>query len=77
MSQSGRTCRKVDRGRRHSDDAIDVELARDEVHIRVRGRLVRTLTGAAVEAVRAVLHDPDKLQRLVARQIGKTGNHKR
>jgi hypothetical protein len=74
VSQSGRTCRKSDRRTHRADDAFDVELTRDEVRIRVRGRLVQTLTGADVEAVRAVLHDPDKLQKLVAR---KTGNSKR
>lgn len=74
VSQSGRSCRKIDRRGRLAEEPFDVELTRDKVLVRFRGRLVRTLTGADVEAVRAVLHDPDKLQLLVAR---KTGNFKR
>ena len=42
--------------------------------MRFRGRLVRTLTGPDVQAVRAVLDNPEALQLLIAR---KTGNFKR
>ena len=74
VSESGRSCRKVDRRGKLAAEPFEVELARDKVLVRFRGRLVRTLTGADVEAVRAVLDDPDKLQLVVAR---KTGNFKR
>jgi hypothetical protein len=74
VSQSGRTCRKIDRRGRLGDEPFDVQVTRDKVLVRFRGRLVRTLTGADVDAVRAVLDDPDKLQLLIAR---KTGNFKR
>ena len=74
MSQSGRSCRKIDRRGKLAAEPFDVELARDKVLVRFRGRLVRTLTGSDVDAVRAVLDDPEALQLLVAR---KTGNFKR
>jgi hypothetical protein len=71
---SGRSCRKVDRRGKLAEDTFDVEVARDKVLVRFRGRLVRTLTGGDAEAVRAVIDDPAKLQRVVSR---KTGNFKR
>ncbi|HTL34615.1 MAG TPA: hypothetical protein VL326_15915 [Kofleriaceae bacterium] len=74
MSESGRTCRNVDRRGKLSEEPFDVQIARDKVIVRFRGRIVRTLTGPDVDAVRAVLDDPEKLQLLVAR---KTGNFKR
>ena len=74
MSQSGRTCRKIDRRGRLEDEPFDVQIARDKVIVRFRGRIVRTLTGPDVDAVRAVFDDPAKLQLFVAR---KTGNFKR
>jgi hypothetical protein len=49
-------------------------VTRDKVLVRFRGRLVRTLIGPDVDAVRAVLDDPEQLQLLIAR---KTGNFKR
>ena len=74
MGETGRSCRKIDRRGKLAAEPFDVELARDKVLVRFRGRLVRTLTGADVDAVRAVFDDPDKLQLLIAR---KTGNFKR
>jgi hypothetical protein len=74
VSESGRTCRKIDRRGRFANEPFDIQIARDKVIVRFRGRIVRTLTGADVDAVRAVLDDPDKLQLVVAR---KTGNFKR
>jgi hypothetical protein len=74
VAQSGRTCRKIDRRGKLADEPFDVQVTRDKVLVRFRGRLVRTLTGADVDAVRAVLDDPEKLQLLIAR---KTGNFKR
>ena len=71
---SGRSCRKVDRRGKLAEEPFDVEVARDKVLVRFRGRLVRTLTGGDAEAVRAVIEDPEKLQLVVAR---KTGNFKR
>lgn len=74
MSESGRSCRPIDRRGKLAAEPFDVEVARDKVLVRFRGRLVRTLTGADVDAVRAVFDDPEKLQLVVAR---KTGNFKR
>ena len=74
MGETDRSCRKIDRRGKLAAEPFDVELARDKVLVRFRGRLVRTLTGADVDAVRAVFDDPDKLQLLIAR---KTGNFKR
>jgi hypothetical protein len=74
VSESGRTCRNVDRRGKLSEEPFDVQIARDKVIVRFRGRIVRTLTGPDVDAVRAVLDEPEKLQLLVAR---KTGNFKR
>jgi hypothetical protein len=71
---SGRSCRKVDRRGKLAAEPFDVEVARDKVLVRFRGRLVRTLTGADADAVRAAIDDPEKLQRVVARR---TGNLKR
>jgi hypothetical protein len=74
VSQSGRTCRNVDRRGKLAEEPFDVQVTRDNVLVRFRGRLVRTLTGPDVDAVRAVLDDPEALQLLIAR---KTGNFKR
>ena len=74
MSESGRTCRKIDRRSKLADEPFDVQIARDKVIVRFRGRIVRTLTGADADAIRAASHDPERLQLLVAR---KTGNFKR
>ena len=66
--------RDADRRGKLADQPFDVQVTRDKVLVRFRGRLVRTLTGADVDAVRAVLDDPAKLQLLIARR---TGNFKR
>jgi hypothetical protein len=48
----------------------------DQVLVRLRGRVVGTLTGSDADAVRAVLDDPEQLQRVLARKTGqlKRGN---
>ena len=71
MSQGGRICRKVGRGGGDNGggDDFEVEDARQEIRIRLRGRVVRTLTGGEAEAVRAVLDEPAALERLVARLL--------
>jgi hypothetical protein len=74
VGESGRTCRNIDRRGKLSEEPFDVQIARDKVIVRFRGRIVRTLTGADADAVRAVIDDPEKLQLVVAR---KTGNFRR
>ncbi len=74
MTRSERQRRTIDRRSKLADEPFDVQITRDKVLVRFRGRLVRTLTGADVDAVRAVQDDPAQLQLLVAR---KTGNFKR
>jgi hypothetical protein len=76
VSESGRTCRRggIDRRSKLAEEPFDVQIARDKVIVRFRGRIVRTLTGPDADAVRAVMDDPEKLQLIVAR---KTGNFKR
>ena len=64
----------VDARGKLADEPFDVQITRDKVLVKFRGRLVRTLTGADVEELRAVADDPAALQLLVAR---KTGNFKR
>jgi hypothetical protein len=55
-------------------ERFDVQIARDKVLVRFRGRLVATLTGADADAVRDVAGDDAAVQLVVAR---KTGNFKR
>jgi len=74
VSENGTTCRKVDRRGKLAAAPFDVDVTRDKVLVRFRGRLVRTLSGNDADAVRAVLDDPEALQLVVAR---KTGNFKR
>lgn len=76
MSESGRSCRKIDRRGKLEDEPFTVKVTRDKVLVEFRGRLVRTLVGRdADEVQRAVLAgDEAALQLLVAR---KTGNFKR
>ena len=76
MGESGRSCKKVDRGGKLADEPFDVQLARDKVLITFRGRIVRTLTGTDADAIRAAVATGDDaaVQLLVAR---KTGNFKR
>jgi hypothetical protein len=64
----------VDRRGKLAEEPFDVQVTRDKVLVRFRGRLVRTLVGADADEVRAVAGDPAALQLLVAR---KTGNFKR
>ena len=68
MSQGGRICRKVGRGGGDDDD-LEVEDTGDEIRIRLRGRAVRTLTGAEAAAVRAVIDDDVQLARVIARLV--------
>jgi hypothetical protein len=63
---SGRSCRKIDRGK--LSEPFDVELRGDTVVVR-RGRTVRTLTGADAEAVRAVIDDPAQLDRVLTGKV--------
>ena len=74
VGESGTNCRPVDRRGKLAEEPFDVEVTRDKVLVRFRGRLVRTLTGADADAVRDAMDDPEKLQLVVAR---KTGNFKR
>jgi hypothetical protein len=66
----------IDRRGKLADDPFDVQVTRDKVLVRFRGRLVRTLTGADAAEIRAAAAagDPAQVQLLVAR---KTGNFKR
>jgi hypothetical protein len=66
----------VDRRARLADEPFDVQVTRDKIFVRFRGRLVRTLTGEDSEQVRdaAASGDAAAVQLLVAR---KTGNFKR
>ena len=76
MSESGRSCKKVDRRGKLADEPFDVQVTRDKVLIKFRGRIVRTLTGADADAIRDAVAAGDEaaVQLLVAR---KTGNFKR
>lgn len=74
MSEDRKQDRTIDQRGKLAEEPFDVQVTRDKVLVRFRGRLVRTLTGADVDAVRAVLDDPEQLQLLIAR---KTGNFKR
>jgi len=66
----------IDRRGKLEDEPFDVQVTRDKVLVRFRGRLVRTLTGADVDDIRAAMSSGDvaAVQLLVAR---KTGNFKR
>ncbi len=66
----------IDRRGKLAEEPFDVQVARDKVLVRFRGRLVRTLTGADADEVRAAVATGDvaAAQLLVAR---KTGNFKR
>lgn len=68
--ESGRSCKRNDGTRRRGDDSLfDVEDDGLCVRVRLRGRLVRTLTGVEADAVRDAQGDADRLQRLL---VGKT-----
>jgi hypothetical protein len=66
----------IDRRGKLEEEPFDVQVTRDKVLVRFRGRLVRTLTGVDFDEIRAVVNagDPAAVQLLVAR---KTGNFKR
>jgi hypothetical protein len=66
----------IDQRGKLEDEPFDVQVTRDKVLVRFRGRLVRTLTGADVDEIRAAVDAGDgaAVQLLVAR---KTGNFKR
>lgn len=92
MGESGRTCKPVDKRGKLADEspprassarkmlveraAFDVQVSRDKVLIKFRGRIVRTLTGRDADEIRDAVAASDEpaLQLLVAR---KTGNFKR
>ena len=67
---------EIDRRGRLAERPFDVKVTRDKVLVRFRGRLVRTLTGADADEIRAAVAagDDATVQLLVAR---KTGNFKR
>jgi hypothetical protein len=66
----------IDRRGKLAEEPFDVQVTRDKVLVRFRGRLVRTLTGADADEVRGAVAggDPAAVQLLVARR---TGNFKR
>jgi hypothetical protein len=66
----------IDRRGKLADEPFDVQVTRDKVLVRFRGRLVRTLTGADADEIRAAAAagDTAQVQLLVARR---TGNFKR
>ena len=66
----------IDRRGKLAEEPFDVQVTRDKVMVRFRGRLVRVLTGADADEVRAAVatDDPAAVQLVVAR---KTGNFKR
>ncbi len=76
MGESGRTCKPVDQRGKLIDEPFDVQVTRDKVLIKFRGRIVRTITGSDADEIRAAVAAADEaaLQLLVAR---KTGNFKR
>lgn len=66
----------VDQRGKLAEEPFDVQVTRDKVLVHFRKRLVRTLTGADADEIRAAVDtgDPAAVQLLVAR---KTGNFKR
>lgn len=76
MTDEPAQARGIDRRGKLAEEPFDVQLARDKVLVRFRGRLVRTLTGRDADEIRAAVEagDPAQVQLLVAR---KTGNFKR
>jgi hypothetical protein len=66
----------IDKRGKLAEEPFDIQITRDKVLVRFRGRLVRTLTGADVDEVRTAVAagDPEAVQLLIAR---KTGNFKR
>ena len=76
VSESGRTCRPIDRRGKLEAEPFGVKVTRDKVLVEFRGRLVRTLVGRDADEVKRAVDAGDEvaLQLLVAR---KTGNFKR
>jgi hypothetical protein len=76
VSESGRSCRPVDKRAKLEEEPFGVKITRDKVLVEFRGRLVRTLVGRDADEVRRAVDAGDEvaLQLLVAR---KTGNFKR
>lgn len=76
VSESGRTCKLVDKRGKLEEEPFGVKVTRDKVLIEFRGRLVRTLVGRDADEVKRAVDAGDEvaLQLLVAR---KTGNFKR
>jgi hypothetical protein len=68
--------KSIDRRGKLAEEPFDVQVTRDKVLIRFRGRLVRTLVGSDADEIRDAVAagDPAAVQLLVAR---KTGNFKR
>ncbi len=68
--------RPIDQRGKLAEEPFDVQVTRDKVLVRFRGRLVRTLVGADAEEIRSAVAagDPAQVQLLIAR---KTGNFKR
>ena len=66
----------IDRRGKLAEEPFDIQVTRDKILVRFRGRLVRTLIGADADEVRAAHARGDiaAVQLLVAR---KTGNFKR
>ena len=66
----------IDRRGKLAEEPFDIQVARDRVLVRFRGRLVRVLTGADADAVRDAVSSGDAaaVQLVVAK---KTGNFKR
>ncbi len=76
VSESGRSCRPIDKRGKLEEEPFGVKATRDKILIEFRGRLVRTLVGRDADEVRRAMDAGDEvaLQLLVAR---KTGNFKR
>ena len=70
------TAMPTDQRGKLTEEPFDIQVTRDKVLVRFRGRLVRTLTGSDVDEVRSCVAagDPHAVQLLIAR---KTGNFKR
>ena len=67
---------EIDARGKLAEEPFDVQVTRDKVLIRFRGRLVRTLVDGDADEIRAAVASGDRaaVQLLVAR---KTGNFKR
>jgi hypothetical protein len=76
VTESGRSCRPIDRRGKLEAEPFTVKLSRDKVFVEFRGRVVRTLVGRDADELRVALAcgDDAAVQLLAAR---KTGNFKR